>query len=120
MKVSAARPVCHTGNNTCFNETADENELQKLFATIVSRKEKLPPNSYTTSLFKAGADKISLKVAEESLEVIHAAQKETKKPLVEEAVDLVYHLWVLLVDKDVSLEQIQAEVEKRNKKPDGR
>ena len=73
----------------------------------------MPKNSYTTSLFKAGLDKISLKVAEEALEVVHAAQKQTQLRLTEEAVDLFYHLFVLLVQKNVSLEDVQNEIIKR-------
>ena len=93
----------------------DSNSIKNLFFTIASRKEKLPKGSYTASLFKAGLDKISLKVAEESLEVVHAAQKQTQKRLVEETVDLLYHLFVLLADKNVTLEQVESEIKKRKK-----
>ena len=82
---------------------------------VVNRKKNLPKKSYTSSLFKAGLDKISLKVAEESLEVVQAAQKQTQKRLIEEITDLLYHLFVLLVYKDVSLEQVESEIKKRNK-----
>ena len=78
----------------------------------------MPKNSYTASLFKAGLDKISLKVAEEALEVVQAAQKETKQRLVEEAVDLIYHMLVLLVSKIVEINQISAEIKKRKNPAD--
>ncbi|MFA5750787.1 MAG: bifunctional phosphoribosyl-AMP cyclohydrolase/phosphoribosyl-ATP diphosphatase HisIE [Candidatus Paceibacterota bacterium] len=107
--------VCHTGELTCFFETPTNNPIRDLFTTIISRKNKLPKGSYTTSLFKAGLDKISLKVAEESLEVVHAAQKQTQKRLVEEAVDLFYHLFVLLAEKEITLEQVESEIKKRQK-----
>ena len=89
--------------------------IKNLFSTIESRKEKLPQKSYTTSLFKAGLDKISLKIAEESLEVIQAAQKQTRKRLIEESADLLYHLFVLLAEKKVSLEEVESEIKKRQK-----
>ncbi|MDP9249632.1 MAG: bifunctional phosphoribosyl-AMP cyclohydrolase/phosphoribosyl-ATP diphosphatase HisIE [bacterium] len=115
IKTLPKGPTCHTGDTTCFSEIFAGNSMRDLFATIANRKQKLPKNSYTTSLFKAGLDKISLKVAEESLEVIHAAQKETRKRLIEETVDLLYHLFVLSAEKGVSLEQIESEIKKRSK-----
>ena len=75
----------------------------------------MPLGSYTVSLFKAGQDKISLKVIEEALEVIQAAQKQTKKRLIEETVDLIYHLFVLLVYKKITLKDIETEIAKRKK-----
>ena len=75
----------------------------------------MPAKSYTASLFKAGLDKIALKVAEESLEVVHAAQKQTNRRLAEETVDLLYHLFVLLVQKDIPISAISAEIQKRSK-----
>jgi phosphoribosyl-AMP cyclohydrolase / phosphoribosyl-ATP pyrophosphohydrolase len=107
--------TCHLGNKTCFGGTPKKNVIEELFSTIVSRKQSLPQKSYTQSLFSAGLDKISLKVAEESLEVIQAAQKQTQERLIEESVDLLYHLFVLLVEKNVNLQQIEAEIEKRSK-----
>ena len=97
IKVLPQGPTCHTGDITCFSEIPKNDPLKDLFSVILNRKQKLPKESYTTSLFNAGLDKISLKVAEESLEVIQAAQKETRKRLTEEVVDLLYHLFVLLV-----------------------
>lgn len=108
-------PTCHTGKDTCFGETIDGGSLQKLFSTIASRKKNLPADSYTASLFKAGLDKIALKVAEESLEVVHAAQKETKERLTEESVDLIYHLFVLLAEKGINLNDIEKEIIRRKR-----
>ena len=107
-------PICHTGELTCFSEIPSD-AIRELFSTIVSRKEKLPKKSYTTSLFKSGLDKISLKVAEESLEVVQAAQKQTRERLIEETTDLLYHLFVLLAEKGVTLEQVESEIKKRSK-----
>lgn len=115
IKALPKGPICHTGDMTCFSEIPKNDSIRDLFATIIDRKKKLPKNSYTTSLFKAGLDKISLKVAEESLEVVHAAQKQTQKRLIEETTDLLYHLFVLLAEKSVSLEQVESEIKKRNK-----
>src|SRR3989338_636669 len=80
-------PTCHKGTVSCFDYELAENELQKLFAVITKRKSEMPEGSYTATLFSSGLDKISLKVSEEAMEVIHAAQKQTKERLVEETVD---------------------------------
>ncbi|HEV7423896.1 MAG TPA: bifunctional phosphoribosyl-AMP cyclohydrolase/phosphoribosyl-ATP diphosphatase HisIE [Candidatus Paceibacterota bacterium] len=115
IKALARGPICHTGDTTCFSEIPKNDSVRDLFTMIMNRKQKLPKKSYTTSLFKGGLDKISLKVAEESLEVIHAAQKQTHKRLTEESVDLLYHLFVLLAEKNVTLEQVESEITKRSK-----
>ncbi len=113
IKAEPAGSTCHTGDYSCFGEDIEQKDLDSLFARIESRKTEMPKGSYTTSLFRAGLDKISLKVAEESMEVIHAAQKETRGRLIEESVDLLYHLFVLLVQKKVFLKEIGAEIKKR-------
>lgn len=108
-------PTCHTGTKSCFDYELETNALQDLFAVIGKRKLEMPEGSYTTSLFKAGVDKISLKVSEEAMEVIHAAQKQTKERLAEETVDLLYHLFVLLAEKNVTLNEVSEEIQKRSK-----
>ena len=115
IKAKPRGPTCHTGHTTCFKEESSSPPIQELFETITDRKKKLPKNSYTTSLFTAGLDKIALKVMEESLEVVHAAQKQTRKRLTEETVDLIYHLFVLLAEKNISLGEINKEIIKRRK-----
>src|SRR3989338_693126 len=115
IKALSQGPICHTGDLTCFSETPTNSPIRDLFTTIISRKKKLPKGSYTTSLFKAGLDKISLKVAEESLEVVHAAQKQTRARLVQEAVDLFFHLFVFLAEKSITLEQVESEIKKHSK-----
>ncbi len=89
--------------------------LQELYEIIEDRKRNLPGNSYTTTLFKEGLDKIVQKVGEESIEVLVAAKNKSKQRLIEEISDLLYHLLVLLGKKDISLEEIEIELEKRVK-----
>jgi len=115
VKARPSGPTCHKGNYSCFGESKKTDELSELFGIIQDRKKQLPKNSYTASLFKAGLDKISLKVAEEALEVVHAAQKQTKQRLIEEVVDLVYHLFVLSAGRDINLDEIKKEIKKRQK-----
>jgi phosphoribosyl-ATP pyrophosphohydrolase/phosphoribosyl-AMP cyclohydrolase len=109
--------TCHTGKISCFGEVGGSNMefIKQLYDLIASRKKELPAGSYTTSLFKEGVDKITDKINEESAEVIVAAKKETKIRLIEESGDLLYHLFVLLAEKGIRLEEVVGELKKRNK-----
>lgn len=112
-------PTCHTGNNSCFFEKDFQsrqnlkflNELEEL---IVSRKKKRPEDSYTTSLFNDGIDKIAQKVGEEAVETIIEAKNEDHR-LVDEVSDLIYHLLVLLAEKDVPLNDVIHNLKRRHK-----
>ena len=110
-------PTCHTGAYSCFGTEKQNsiNFLQELFDLIVTRKKASPNNSYTASLFKGGLARILAKVAEESTEVLQAAEKETRKRLIEESSDLLYHLFVLLAQKNISLSNIIQELQRRKK-----
>ncbi|MFA5352497.1 MAG: bifunctional phosphoribosyl-AMP cyclohydrolase/phosphoribosyl-ATP diphosphatase HisIE [Candidatus Gracilibacteria bacterium] len=117
IKVNPSGNTCHTGNYSCFgNEKGKLAILADLFALIEKRKKEMPAKSYTTSLFREGKNKICSKIAEEALEVMQAAKKETKQRLVEESSDLLYHLFVLLADQKISLEDVGEELRKRNSK----
>jgi len=113
-------PTCHTGEESCFFEK-DFNPpefkykfLADLEDLIRHRKRDLPKGSYTASLFNAGLDKITQKVGEEAVETIIDAKNDDPDKLVNEVSDLVYHLLVLLVEKDLSLEDIINALEERH------
>ena len=91
--------------------------LQNLYATIEERKQTLPPNSYTTYLFEKGLDKILKKIGEEASETIIAAKNSNLPELTGEISDLIYHLLVLMVAKDLPLAAIQSELASRDGKP---
>ena len=88
--------------------------IHELFAIIQDRKANPKPGSYTNSLFEMGEDKILKKVGEEAMEVILAAKAQGKQRIVEEVSDLFYHTLVLLASKDVTLDEIEAELSKRH------
>lgn len=90
--------------------------LQSLYETVVSRKENREEGSYTCYLFDKGLDKILKKCGEECAETIIAAKNGSKEELVYEVSDLLYHLTVLLVQQDVALEDVEAELHKRSGK----
>ena len=87
--------------------------INKLYTIIEDRKKNPKKDSYTVELLKMGEDKILRKIGEESIEVILAAKSEGDDRLVEEYVDLIYHLLVLLLYKNLSLENINEEIYKR-------
>lgn len=86
--------------------------LEKLYNEIKERKNSPQEGSYTTYLFDKGLDKILKKVGEEATEVVIAA-KNDKEELISETSDLLYHLLVLLVEKDITLDEINQELESR-------
>ncbi|MBU1992472.1 MAG: bifunctional phosphoribosyl-AMP cyclohydrolase/phosphoribosyl-ATP diphosphatase HisIE [Patescibacteria group bacterium] len=111
IKAIPKGPTCHKGTKTCFSD----NIFEELYSVIESRKKEMPENSYTTSLFQEGINKICAKVEEESGEVIKAAKEETKKKVIEEGVDVIYHLFVLLAEKKVEISELTKEIRKRRK-----
>ncbi len=113
-------PACHTGSESCFfspvYESPDLREFsyEGLYELIRGRKTEKKEGSYTTYLFEKGMDKILKKVGEESTEVIVAAKNNDKKETVYEIADLLYHLSVLMIEMDISLEDIQKELASRH------
>ena len=87
--------------------------INELYALIIDRKEKRPEGSYTSYLFNSGLDKILKKIAEESGEVIIAAKNKSPSEIISELSDLFYHLLVLMVERGVSLAEVQAELVRR-------
>ena len=87
--------------------------LYTLEATIRARKGADPASSYVAKLFGKGRAKIAQKVGEEATEVVIAAVSETPEALTGEAADLLFHLLVLLADAELSLEDVRAELRRR-------
>jgi len=90
--------------------------LKELYRIIKERKRELPENSYTASLFQKGEDRILQKVGEEAIETILALKSGDKREAIYEVSDLLYHLMVALVDKDISLNEIAEELNRRMRK----
>lgn len=122
IQVEAKGPACHTGNISCFYRSFDEETedgieiLNKLYERIKGRKIKPVEGSYTNYLFEKGIDKILKKVGEEATEVVIASKNDSKDEIVYEVSDLIYHLMVLLVEKNITLNDIYNELERRYKK----
>ena len=113
-------PACHKGIFSCFNysvyesEASSEFSLEGLMELIRGRKTEKKDGSYTTYLFEKGLDKILKKVGEESTEVIIAAKDKDKKETVYEIADLAYHIMVLMVEADISIDDIHKELASRH------
>ncbi|MCH3960973.1 MAG: phosphoribosyl-ATP diphosphatase [Solobacterium sp.] len=92
------------------------NELEKQYASALERKQNPEEGSYTTYLYNKGLEKILKKVGEESSEVIIAALSQSNEDLVGEINDLAYHVIVLMVEKGITLEDVEAEMKRRAEK----
>jgi phosphoribosyl-ATP pyrophosphohydrolase len=98
-----------------MSEASTDEILDELFDVIESRKEELPEDSYTASLFthEKGENAVLEKLGEESTELILAAKDDDHDELAHEAADIVYHLLVLLSMKDMDVADLRAELRER-------
>ena len=94
--------------------------LNKLFDIISDRKANPKLGSYTNRLLDAGEDGILKKVGEEAMEVILAAKGQGDQRLVEEVADLFYHTLVLLSSRNLTLVDVEAELERRHLEKESR
>lgn len=110
-------PICHTGSDTCWQESNTENYgfLSKLEKTIKSRKEKSSSDkSYVASLFELGINKIAQKVGEEAVEVIIESKDNNDKLFLDESADLLFHYLILLQAKGFQLEDVVSVLKDRD------
>jgi phosphoribosyl-ATP pyrophosphohydrolase len=90
-----------------------DDPIARLETTIKARRGADPASSYTASLFARGRPKIAQKLGEEAVETVIAALGSEPRAIVPEAADLLYHLLVLLADADLSLDDVRAELARR-------
>jgi len=91
LRVRPNGPACHTGAVSCF--------APALWRTIAERAQSRPAGSYTAALLDEGTAACARKVGEEAVELVTASLAETDERVLEEAADLVYHLYVLLASR---------------------
>jgi phosphoribosyl-ATP pyrophosphohydrolase/phosphoribosyl-AMP cyclohydrolase len=108
LRVRPAGPACHTGSTSCF--------APALWRTVVERVRERPEGSYVASLADAGLARAAQKVGEEALEAALSAVADDGR-LVEEAADLVFHLYVLLAVAGVDIAAVEDELARRVKPP---
>lgn len=116
VHVTPAGPVCHTGTDTCWGEdnTEDVLFLKTLQDIIDNRKREMPEQSYTTSLFRSGINKMTQKLGEEAVEMIIEATNGTDERMIYEGADMLYHLIVLLTEKGYRIEDLARELKARH------
>lgn len=120
IEVIKEGPACHTGAESCFMNEVYQKEnykdfsIYKLYELIRGRKINMTEGSYTTYLFNSGIDKILKKIGEESSEVIIGAKNGSKEEIIYELADLFYHSLVLMVEKNITLNDIKDELSKRS------
>ena len=122
-KVSQVGGACHTGARSCFfNEVVkkdyEENSnplkvFEEVFAVIKDRKVNPKEGSYTNYLFDKGIDKILKKLGEEATEIVIAAKNPNPNEIKYEISDFLYHMMVLMAEKEVTWEEITEELAKR-------
>jgi len=124
IKANPAGAVCHTGADTCFDEenvsakTQSGEESSFLFElekVIQNRKANPSENSYTSKLFAKGINKIAQKVGEEAVELVIEAKDNDAELFKAEAADLLYHFLVLLVEKNISLADVEETLKQRKR-----
>jgi len=117
-------PACHTGSTSCFYRSLLSKEkikpdsfevLSELYQKVLERVKNRPEGSYVVKLFDKGSDKVIQKVGEEATETVIALKNGKKEEIIYESADLLFHLLMALVDKEVSLEEIAQELLKRYK-----
>lgn len=119
-------PACHTGERSCFYRKIDGDALvedkkeadasyimNELVEVAQDRKKNPQEGSYTNYLFDKGEDKILKKVGEEAAEVVIAGKNRSFDEISYEAADLLYHMTVMLVDNDMTWDDVFHELEKR-------
>lgn len=122
-KVSQVGVACHTGAKSCFFNEILEKEYEKeenplnvfedVMAVILDRRANPKEGSYTNYLFDKGIDKILKKLGEEATEIVIAAKNPNPNEIKYEICDFLYHMMVLMAEKDVTWAEITEELAKR-------
>jgi phosphoribosyl-ATP pyrophosphohydrolase/phosphoribosyl-AMP cyclohydrolase len=117
VKAIPAGVVCHTGSDTCWNETNHPvNFLFYLQRYLQERATASPDESYTARLLAQGINKVAQKVGEEAVELVIEAKDNNPSLFLNEAADLLYHYLVLLLAKGHSLDEVLQILQERHKR----
>jgi len=119
IQVKPKGPTCHTGSDTCWDESNSENFgfISKLENTIESRVAAgNTDKSYVASLFASGINKVAQKVGEEAVEVVIEAMDNNDDLFLSESADLLFHYLLLLQAKGFKLNDVVDVLKGREKK----
>ena len=121
-RVAQVGAACHTGNRSCFYRTALKKDtpqrnpmkvFEDVYATIEDRRLHPKEGSYTNYLFEKGIDKILKKCGEEAAEIIIAAKNPNPEEVRYEMADFLYHMMVLMSERDITWDDIAQELANR-------
>jgi phosphoribosyl-AMP cyclohydrolase / phosphoribosyl-ATP pyrophosphohydrolase len=117
IKAEPLGPVCHTGADTCWNETNRKDDfLSHLEQVIELRKKSSEEGSYIRQLFQKGINKIAQKVGEEAVELVIESKDHNDHLFLNEAADLLFHYLLLLNAKGYNLQDVTDVLEERHSK----
>ncbi len=124
LRVRQEGPACHTGAETCFFREAHGEHwqdcpapvgsfLEELERIIQQRRQADPAQSYVAKLLQGGRDRVLKKVGEEATEFLLACKNPEPQPVLAEGADLLFHFLVALTERNLQLEQVLAELQRR-------
>src|SRR5262245_45973504 len=87
--------------------------LERLYNIVLERRSADPEKSYIAKRLKQGTPKIAQKMGEEAVETVIAAMQNDKKEIVSESADMIFHWLMLLANTGVPLQDVMAELERR-------
>ena len=115
IKVNPVGPVCHKGDDTCFEDSnVSDDFISALEDIILDRKINPSGSSYVSSLFKKGTNKIAQKVGEEAVELVIEAKDDNDDLFLNESADLLFHYLILLQEKGHKIKDVINVLKKRN------
>ncbi|MFY8008539.1 MAG: bifunctional phosphoribosyl-AMP cyclohydrolase/phosphoribosyl-ATP diphosphatase HisIE [Flavobacterium sp.] len=115
IQVNPSGPTCHNGTTSCFADEAQLPFLNQLEQVIENRIANQNANSYVTSLFQKGINKIAQKVGEEAVELVIEAKDNNPNLFLNEAADLLFHYLLLLKAKGFGLADVENILKSRMK-----
>ena len=117
LKVQPLGPVCHTGADTCWDETnRGDDFLEYLEEIIELRKNSTDASSYVKTLMDKGINKVAQKVGEEAVELVIESKDDDDQKFLDEAADLMFHYLILLNSKGYKLQSVKDILQKRHNK----
>ena len=116
IKVNPLGPVCHKGDDTCFEEINEpENFINKIENVIENRKKRPIDSSYVSKLFSEGTNKIAQKLGEEAVELVIEAKDDNDDMFLNESADLLFHYLILLQQKGYKFNDVVNVLKSREK-----
>ena len=116
IKVNPLGPVCHKGDDTCFEEINEpDNFINKIENIIENRKKRPIDSSYVSKLFSEGTNKIAQKLGEEAVELVIEAKDDNDDMFLNESADLLFHYLILLQQKGYKFNDVVNVLKSREK-----